>query len=68
MTRPFLVQKFCKDPNPHGPHKWPLADGDEDARFWCVGVQDVPVRAKHLGDLAGEMTKEEFAALLMEES
>lgn len=36
--RPFLVQKFCTDPNPHRPHKWPLSDPDEDARFWCIGV------------------------------
>lgn len=43
MTRPFLVQRFCKDPNPHRPHPWPLTDPDEDARFWCVGVQNLDI-------------------------
>lgn len=44
MTRPWLTEKFCHDPNPHGPHKWPIPDLDEDSRFWCKGVQNVQVK------------------------
>lgn len=44
MTRLWLTEKFCHDPNPHGPHKWPVPDLDEDSRFWCKGVENVQVR------------------------
>ena len=40
MTRPWLIERFCADPNPHGPHPWPKADADEDARYWCRGVDE----------------------------
>lgn len=45
MTRPFLQEKPCKDPNPHAPHKWdrlgdPFVDV-VDPRFWCRGVDEV---------------------------
>lgn len=39
--RPYLVQRYCKDPNPHRPHPWPQSDPDEDVRYFCVGVSDV---------------------------
>lgn len=49
MTRPWLQERFCHDPNPHRPHPWPY-DVDEDARYFCRGVDEVPVKGALLGD------------------
>ena len=45
--RPFLIERWCRDPNPHDPHVWDTAvvvDRDE-RRFWCKGVKDVSAPA-----------------------